>query len=84
MFGITYTIRFKNTGNASAINIETKDSLNPKIDETSIRMVGASHNYSLDRTENQLSWKMNNIQLPVAVANSDIGKGYVTFQAKLT
>ncbi|CAM3809855.1 T9SS type A sorting domain-containing protein [Flavobacterium branchiophilum] len=73
----------QNTGNACSINIEIKDSLNPKIDETSIRMVGASHNYTLDRTENQLSWKMNNIQLPVAVANSDIGKGYVTFQAKL-
>lgn len=46
-------------------------------------MVAASHPYTLDRIDNNLTWNFDNIQLPVSVANTDIGKGYITFQAKL-
>jgi uncharacterized repeat protein (TIGR01451 family) len=78
-----YTIRFENTGNASAINVAIKDVLDSKIDETSLQMVSASHNYTLDRINNELTWNFNNIQLPVSVTNTDIGKGYVSFKVKL-
>lgn len=78
-----YTIRFENTGNASAINVSVKDMLDSKIDETSLQMVSASHNYTLDRVNNELTWNFNNIQLPVSVSNTDIGKGYVSFKVKL-
>jgi uncharacterized repeat protein (TIGR01451 family) len=80
---LQYTIRFENEGNASAINVRVNDILDPKIDENSVLMVRASHNYSLDRVANNLNFKFDNIQLPVSVANSNIGKGYVTFKAKL-
>ncbi len=78
-----YTIRFENTGNASAINIAVKDVLDAKIDESSLQMVSASHNYSLDRVNNELTWNFNNIQLPVSINNTDIGKGYISFKVKL-
>ena len=78
-----YTIRFENTGNASAINVNVTDVLNSKIDELSVQMVSASHAYTMDRVTTGLNWNFNNIQLPVSVANTNIGKGYITFKAKL-
>ena len=77
-----YTIRFENTGNASAINIRVNDMLNSKLDETTLTMISSSHTYELDRVGRELNWKFNNIQLPVSVANTTIGKGYITFKIK--
>jgi uncharacterized repeat protein (TIGR01451 family) len=78
-----YTIRFENTGNASAINISVKDTLDAKIDQSSLQMISASHTYTLDRVGSDLTWNFENIQLPVSVSNTDIGKGYITFKVKL-
>ncbi len=78
-----YTVRFENEGNASAINVRVNDVLNSKIDENSVSVVKASHNYLLNRVANNLNFRFDNIQLPVSVANTSIGKGYVTFKAKL-
>ena len=78
-----YTIRFENTGNASAINVNVTDVLDSKIDELSLQMVSASHAYTMDRVTTGLNWNFNNIQLPVSVADTNIGKGYITFKVKL-
>ncbi len=77
-----YTIRFENTGTASAINIRVNDILDAQLDENSIKMISASHPYVLDRVDATLNWKFENIQLPPSVANSNTGKGYVTFKVK--
>ena len=77
-----YTIRFENSGTASAIDIRINDILDSKLDETSVRMVDASHPYELDRVGNNLNWRFNNVMLPVAVPNSTTGHGYVTFKVK--
>lgn len=77
-----YTIRFENTGTASAINVRIADILDSKLDETSIKMVDASHDYILDRLDANLTWRFDNIQLPPSVENTSIGKGYVTFKVK--
>ena len=78
-----YTVRFENTGSVSAVNVKVQDILDSRIDETSIKMVNASHSFTLDRVGNALTWSFDNIQLPVSVVNTDIGKGYITFKAKL-
>ncbi len=78
-----YTIRFENTGTSSAVNVSVDDALDAKLDETSIKMVSASHGYILDRVGSNLTWKFTNIQLPVSVADTEIGKGYVTFKVKM-
>lgn len=80
---LTYTIRFENTGTASAEDVRITDVLDAQIDVTSVRTVGSSHNCVLERVGTNLSWKFDNIQLPVSIANTTIGKGYVTFEAKL-
>lgn len=77
-----YTIRFENTGNASAINVRVNDVLNAMLDENTIKVESASHPYVLDRIGNNLTWKFDNIMLPVSVANTTTGKGYVTFKIK--
>lgn len=80
---LTYTIRFENTGTAPATNVLVTDVLDSEIDETSIKMISASDNYILERVGNILSWKFDNIELPVSVSGTTIGNGYITFKAKL-
>lgn len=77
-----YTIRFENTGTTSAWNIKVTDVLDAKLDENSLRMINSSHNYQLDREGSNLIWTFTSIELPVSVANSTIGKGYITFKIK--
>jgi uncharacterized repeat protein (TIGR01451 family) len=79
----TYTIRFENEGNASALGVRVTDQLNAKIDETTVRMVAASHDYQLRREGNLLTWRFDNINLPVSVPGTMIGHGFITFSVKM-
>jgi uncharacterized repeat protein (TIGR01451 family) len=77
-----YTIRFENTGTADAINVRISDVLEAGLDAASIRMIGASHEYVLDRIDNQLTWNFANIMLPASIDNPEGAKGYVHFKVK--
>ncbi|MGH2664584.1 T9SS type A sorting domain-containing protein [Flavobacterium sp.] len=79
---LTYTIQFENTGSDSAINVRLEDLLDAKLDETSVKMIDASHGYTLNRAGNNLKWNFANIFLPPSFDDSTIGKGYVSFQVK--
>jgi uncharacterized repeat protein (TIGR01451 family) len=80
---LTYTIRFENTGTAEAINVRVNDVLNAKLDETTVRMVTASHPYVLDRVGSNLTWKFDGINLEPSIPNNTvIGHGFVVFQVK--
>lgn len=79
---LTYTIRFENTGTAEAFDVNVVDLLDAKLDETSIRMIDASHDYTLERVDSNLTWNFANINLPPSVANTMIGKGYIVFEIK--
>jgi len=79
---LTYTIRFENTGTANAENVRVNDVLDAGLDANTIRMVSASHSYVMDRVGNNVNWIFEDIQLPPSVANTNIGKGYITFQIK--
>lgn len=80
---LTYTIRFENTGTAEAINIRVNDVLNADLDETTVRMVAASHPYVLDRVGSNLTWRFDGVNLePSIPGNSVIGHGYIVFQVK--
>ena len=80
---LTYMIRFENTGTASAINIRVNDILDEKLDETSLKMVRASHPYVLDRVGTNLTWRFDGVNLPPSVPNDAVtGHGYIVFQVK--
>ncbi|UPT71682.1 MAG: T9SS type A sorting domain-containing protein [Flavobacterium sp. JAD_PAG50586_2] len=80
---LTYTIRFQNTGNANAIRVRVDNVLDSRIDENSIEMIAARHDYIMVRRDNTVSWEFNNIQLPPASVNEDLSNGFITFRVKL-
>lgn len=80
---LKYTIRFENTGTASAINIRVNDVLDAKLDANTVRMVDASHEYVLERIENDLTWNFFGIDLPPSKKDDEItGHGYIVFKVK--
>ncbi|AWI24779.1 DUF7619 domain-containing protein [Flavobacterium pallidum] len=79
---LTYTIQFENTGTANAQNVSITDTLDAMLDENTVRMVGASAPYVLERNGNELTWKFTAIDLPPSEENTTIGHGYVTFEVK--
>lgn len=78
-----YTIRFQNTGTANAQFVRLVDNLDNRLDETSLRMVSASHNYTLTRTDMNLVWKFDQINLPPQMVNEEKSNGFVQFKIKL-
>lgn len=78
-----YTIRFQNTGTANAQFVRLVDNLDNRLDETSLRMISASHNYTLTRTEMNLVWKFDQINLPPQMVNEEKSNGFVQFKIKL-
>ncbi|WP_425075778.1 DUF7619 domain-containing protein [Psychroserpens sp. S379A] len=80
---LTYTIRFENTGTANAINVRIEDLLDEQLDESTLKMVDASHAYTLERIGKQLEWNFFGIDLPPSEDdNSLIGHGFLTFKIK--
>ncbi|MES2410590.1 MAG: T9SS type A sorting domain-containing protein [Bacteroidota bacterium] len=78
-----YTIHFQNTGNANTSTVRVQNILDSKIDESTLSMVNSSHNYMLQRTNNNLVWNFNNITLTPAVTNDSQSQGYVQYKVKL-
>jgi Secretion system C-terminal sorting domain len=79
-----YTIRFQNVGNADAINVSIDNTLDPKLDKSSIQMLASSHNHVFTRTNNQLNWKFDNIHLPSESMDEPNSHGYVYYKIKPT
>ena len=78
-----YTIRFQNSGTANAQTVRIEDTLESEFDFTSIRMISASHEYTMQRVGNKVVWTFSNIDLPYESQNEPESHGYVTFKIKL-
>lgn len=78
-----YTIRYQNLGTATAYKVRIEDMLDAKIDESSVRMVSASHDYVLERSGSGLTWQFEGINLAPAIVDEELSKGHVTFRARL-
>ncbi len=80
---LTYTIRFQNTGNALALNVNIVDSLSNLLDRSSLRVVGSSHPMVVDTTannNNNINFVFNNINLPDSTSSPELSQGYVIFE----
>lgn len=77
-----YTIRFENIGTAEARTVYINDVLDDQLDETTFTMLSSSHPYVVSRIGNQLNWTFENINLPVSIPNTTVGKGQVFFKIK--
>ncbi|WP_338791208.1 BspA family leucine-rich repeat surface protein [Bernardetia sp. MNP-M8] len=79
---LTYTIRFQNTGNAPALNVNIVDSLSNLLDRSSLRVVGSSHPMVVDTTANNniINFRFDNINLPDSTSSPELSQGYVIFE----
>lgn len=83
---LVYTIRFQNTGNAEAIDISIRDTLDDYLDPSSFKLISCSHEevLSIILEDNRfLHFKFKNINLPDSTTNFDESQGYVSYQIKV-
>lgn len=79
----TYTIRFQNTGTDTAFNIVVRDTLDAKLDPSSISLVGTSHPFRFSIVNNKyLTWTFENILLPDSNNNEPQSHGYISYRIK--
>jgi hypothetical protein len=81
---LEYFIRFQNTGNAEAFNIEIRDTLATDfLDIASVRPGAASHAYTFDlQGNNVVVFKFANINLPDSTTNEAASHGFIKFRVK--
>jgi uncharacterized repeat protein (TIGR01451 family) len=80
---LNYIIRFQNTGNDTAFKVVIRDTLENNLDATSLQMVSASHNFTLNITDNnKLEWNFENILMPDSNTNEKASHGYLVFRVK--
>lgn len=82
---LEYTIRFQNTGTASAINIRITDELDERLDLSSLKIGAASHPMVWEKqtgSNTTLVWRFININLPDSTTNEPGSHGFVKFRIK--
>ncbi len=77
-----YTVRFQNVGTAEAITVRIEDTLDPLLDASTFEMIQSSHDYQVNRDDNQLTWTFNDINLPAESQDADGSNGFVYFKIK--
>jgi uncharacterized repeat protein (TIGR01451 family) len=80
---LDYTVRFQNTGNDTAFNVVVKDTLDARLDWSTLLVTEASHNYQLSIDGgDKLSFTFGNIKLPDSTANKAGSEGYIHFRIR--
>lgn len=79
---LTYTIRFQNTGNASAINIRLEDQLDNMLNPETFQVINYSHNNLIDLIGNHLIVRFPNIQLADSTSNPQGSIGFIQYRIK--
>lgn len=78
---LTYHIRFQNTGTDTAFNVVVVDTLTEYLDVSSLELLSASHEYSLEiLEENILQFSFNDILLVDSFKNEPLSHGYIRFE----
>ncbi len=82
---LDYTIRFQNTGNASAVNVVLRDELSASLDRSSLRLLGYSHAPSFVQVKDngELEIRFMGIMLPDSGTNYVGSQGYIRFRLDL-
>ncbi|MEM5566071.1 T9SS type A sorting domain-containing protein [Psychroserpens sp. AS72] len=77
-----YTIRFQNLGTAAADFVRIDDALDSQLDETTFQMLRSSHDYVVTRTDSDLEWFFEDINLVAEQDDVEASKGFVYFRIK--
>lgn len=82
---LTYKIRFQNTGNAEAININVMDTLSPNVDPSTFELISSSHPTVLKTfllNDSIMHFAFDEIWLKDSLNHEPESHGYVVFQVK--
>ena len=79
---LTYTVQFQNVGSAPAFNVVVTDQLDPSLDPSTLKILGASANYVFNLNGNQMTWTFPNIDLPDATDNPQGSHGSFIYQVQ--
>jgi len=77
---LLYTIRFQNTGTDTAFKVVVRDTLDSKLDWSTLRTISASHTYSLTIIEGQyVTWTFDKINLVDSNHNEPLSHGHIVY-----
>jgi uncharacterized repeat protein (TIGR01451 family) len=77
---MTYTIRFQNTGNDTAINVVIRDTLSSNLDIPSISTTANTHAYTFQVLKGGVAeWTFSNIMLVDSATNEPLSKGSISY-----
>jgi uncharacterized repeat protein (TIGR01451 family) len=79
---LTYLILFENRGGGTAADVLVRDSLDANLDGATFDSAGASHPFSFGVLGDELSWNLDNINLPDSSTNSTGSVGFVAFRIR--
>ena len=77
-----YVVRFQNMGTASAINVRVQDSLDEKLDWTTLKVLDASHAMETQLVNSTIDFIFDDINLPTATSDPEGSQGFVAFKVK--
>lgn len=81
---VIFLIRFENNGTDTAQNLVIRDTLDPRFDASTLRVIDASHGYQLLRDQGFVRWYFDGIRLPNADPDfNDNSTGYILYGVKL-
>lgn len=78
----TYTIHFQNTGNAPAMNIRLRDTLDMNLDLETFEVIGYSDTVEIAMDSNALNFYFPNIMLPDSTSDPEGSQGFVQYRIK--
>jgi uncharacterized repeat protein (TIGR01451 family) len=79
---LDYTIRFQNTGNAEALTVVLRDTLDQNLDLNSFVLLGSSHELQLSRKDRALTFQFDDINLPDSTSNEPESHGFVRYRIR--
>jgi uncharacterized repeat protein (TIGR01451 family) len=81
---LEYLIRFQNTGNAPAIDVIVRDTLDQNLDLSTFQLVVNSHSVftTVDPTTRELEFYFQDIMLPDSVSNEPESHGLISFKIR--
>lgn len=78
-----YVIRFQNTGNANAINVKVENTLDNKLDWTTMQLESLSHPGRVELTDgSDVRFIFENINLPDSNTNEPHSHGFIAYKIK--
>lgn len=79
---LNYIIRFQNTGTASAINIRVENTLDAKLDWTTMQLESLSHPGRVEIVDGNLRFIFDNINLAASTVDEPNSHGFITYKIK--